>query len=450
MVLARPEINRHVEYSPSSPPNPRDSASPASTRTASPLTGPRAFAAPPNGDTRNETTGWISNSPQKKTSPVYHREDTPLSSESVPSPNSSSSRKPRKLRRRSSKTPPLVFWRSKSKSPPVEEIPPTPSPPVTVQQDEQHYHLYDIGTRASRYVANPRYSIASIHSLSGHNTPRTPLRRIYPPPQTKDSPRLISPNSLCQAPSCNGTPQKEELLIKALRRRTSDGSLSPSRDKGHRRNQSVPSFDPHTPTRSDNHTNGYAYQTPSRSEGRTIWLVSENETSQENDEFGSQASRRLEFGSRHMRKSSRSSSYRDRVSSQSPVPATIPERCESLNWDSESDPTYESMKVEQDFRSGKPRLSSLFDETDFEKAVIPDHKSPTTLVRILSDNASEDLDWGDPLPTSNGHPNLKWRLPARMDLHTVNIPARSTSLSRSKSMSHPRPEASSERIPKLR
>ena len=454
MVLARSEsplIQRCNEYSSPSPPlNSRYSLSPESSRNNSPFTVNRASVTTPNSDTPpNQTTGWINNSPQKKRSPHFLREDTPLSSGSVSSPvpsSSSSSRKPHKLkRRRSSKvTPPLFSWRSKSKSPPVEELPPTPSPSVTIH-NEEHYHLYDIGTRVTRPVTNnPRHSIASINSIAGH-VPRTPLKRIYPPPQQKDSPRLISPNSLCQAPNCNnGTPPREQLLIRTLRRMTSDGSLSPTRSNGHRRNQSVPSFDnalPNSPTQ----TNGFVYQTPSRSGDPTVWLVSEGNTPQDVDKFANQARRRLEFGSQHSRKTSTSSSYARRISSQSP-PSTIPERCESLNWDSESDPTYESMKMEQDERRGRARISSLFDDTDIEKASIPDHKSPRTVVTMLSRRKSEeDLDWGDSLSISNGHPNVKRRLPLSRDVQDLYIPSRTTSLSRSKSVPPVRPEASPER-----
>ena len=231
------------------------------------MTGNRASVATPNSDSPIQTTGWINNSPQKRPTLHFEREDTPLSSESVTSPKSSG-KKPHKLkRRRSSKiTPPLFSWRAKSKSPPVEELPPTPSPSVTIH-NEEHYHLYDIGTRVTRPPTNnPRHSIASINSISGH-VQRTPLRRIYPPPQKKDSPRLISPHSLCQVQTCNhGTPSREQLLIKTLRRMTSDGQLSPTRSIGHRRNQSVPSFDNeivNSPT-PEHKTNGFSYETPSR------------------------------------------------------------------------------------------------------------------------------------------------------------------------------------------
>jgi hypothetical protein len=441
MVLARPEsplIRRHDGYSsPSSPLNSRRSESPVSSRGNSPFTGTRASLTTPNSDSLSmQTTGWINNSPQKMISPPYHREDTPLSSESVTSPTSSG-RKPHKLRRRrSSKSPPLFNWRGKSKSPPIEESPPMPSPPPVTLNHEEHYHLYDIGTRTAR-PANKRQSIASIHSISG-NIPRTPLKRIYPPPQKKDSPRLISPNSLCQVQSCNGTPIKEQLLIKTLRRMTSDSNLSPSRSSGHRRNQSVPSFDVGTPT-PDRVTNGW---TPSRSTDPTVWLVSERNTPSE-DQFASQARRRLEFDSQHTRKTSTSSSYIQRLS-QSP-PAVIPERCDSLNWDSESDPTYESMKMD-DGQRRKARVSSVFDDTDIEKANIPDHKSPKTVVTMLSSKSSEeDLDWGDSLSISNGHPNLIRRMPTSTDVQNLHIPTRTTSLSRSKSVPPVRPDTSPER-----
>src|SRR5438876_921811 len=154
MVLARsesPYLRRYNEYSSPSPPvNSRFSISPESSRDNSPFTGNRASVATPNSDTPpTQTTGWINNSPQKR-SPHFEREDTPLSSESVTSPKSSG-KKPHKLkRRRSSKvSPPLFSWRAKSKSPPVEELPPTPSPSVTIH-NEEHYHLYDIGTRVTR------------------------------------------------------------------------------------------------------------------------------------------------------------------------------------------------------------------------------------------------------------------------------------------------------------
>jgi hypothetical protein len=454
MVLARPEsplLRRYNEYSSPSPPsNSRFSISPESSRDNSPFTGNRASVATPNSDAPPiQTTGWINNSPQKRPTPHFEREDTPLSSESVTSPKSSG-KKPHKLkRRRSSKiTPPLFSWRAKSKSPPVEELPPTPSPSVTAH-NEEHYHLYDIGTRATRPPTNnPRHSIASINSISGH-VQRTPLKRIYPPPQMKDSPRLISPHSLCQVQTCNhGTPTREQLLINTLRRMTSDGQLSPTRSVGHRRNQSVPSFDNeiiNSPT-PEHKMNGFGYETPSRSNDPTVWLVSEGNTPQVEDKFASQARRRLEFSSQHSRKTSTSSSYAQRMSSQSP-PSTIPERRESLNWDSESDPTYESMKMEQEEQKRKSRISSLFDDTDIEKASIPDHKSPRTIVTMLSGkNSEEDLDWGDAL--SNGHPNIKQRLPISRDIQDLLIPARTTSLSRSKSVPPVRPEASPERIPK--
>jgi hypothetical protein len=452
MVLARPEsplVGRYSEYSSPSPPlNSRNSVSPLSSQDSSPFTGTRASVTTPNTDTHSiQTTGWVNTSPQKKTSPPHQREDTPLSSASVNS-TGSSGRKPHKLkRRRSSKTPPLFGWRAKSKSPPVEEAPPTP-PPVTIHHEE-HYHLYDIGTRVTRHTPNPRHSIASIRSISG-SSPRTPLKRIYPPPQKKDSPRLISPNLLCQVESCNGTPQKEPLLISTLRRMTSDGSMSPSRRSGHRRNQSVPSFDtgdPNTPTPLHK-TNGFVYDTPSRSREPTVWLVSDRNTPSKEEKFGSQVNRRLDFGSQHTRKTSGGSSYAGRMSSQSP-PATIPERCDGLDWDSESDPTYESMKMEQDPHTPKARISSVFDETDSEKANIPDHKAARTVVRVLPNKTSEeDLDWGDMSSPSKGRSILTRRMPSSMDVRELHIPTRTTSLSRSKSVPPIRPDASPERVPK--
>ena len=451
MVLARPEsplFRRCNEYSSSPLVDSRYSISPTSIRDSSPLTDNRV--ATPISDTPPpaETTGWINNSPQKKLSPHFEREDTPLSSESVTSPVSSG-RKPHKLkRRRSSKiTPPLFSWRAKSKSPPVAELPPTPSPSVT-NHHEDHYHLYDVGTRVTPITPHdPRQSIASLNSISGR-APRTPLKRIYPPPQVKDSPRLISPNSLCQVQSCNnGTPSREQLLIKTLRRMTSDGQLSPTRSVGHRRNQSVPSFDNALPATPDRKPNGFAYETPLRPGDPTVWLVSGCDASQEDDEFASRARRRLEFGSQHSRKTSSSSSYAQRMSSQSP-PSTIPERYESLNWDSESDPTYESMKMEQDERLRKVRVSTLFDDTDIEKVIIPEHKSPRTVVTILPHKSSDDeLDLGDRLSLSNGHPNIRRRLPS-WDVQNLHIPSRTTSLSRSKSVPPVRPEMSPEKYPK--
>lgn len=445
MVLARPEsslVQRNNEYySPSPPLNSRYSVSPLSSRDNSPFTGTRASVVTPNRDSpSNQTTGWVNNSPQKKSTPSHYREDTPLSSESVTSPGSSG-KKPRKLkRRRSSKTPPFFLWRGKSKSPPAEELATTSSSPLPVHQEE-HYHLYDIGTRVTR-PTNPRHSIASINSISG-NVPRTPLKRIYPPPQPKDSPRLITPNLLCQVESCSGSPTREK-LVQTLRRRTSDGSLSPTRSGGHRRNQSVPSFDngtTNTPT-PEHQTNGYAYDTPSRSGKPTVWMVN---TPQE-DKFSSQARRRLEFASQHTRKSSASSSYLHRMS-QTP-PATIPERSDSLNWDSEDDPTYESMKME-DTRHRRARISSLFDETDIEKAMIPDHKATKTIVTVLSNRDSEDdLDWDTPLPLSSGHPNIKRQLSSVKDNQDIHIPVRTTSLSRSKSVPPVRSETSPDRLPK--
>jgi len=306
--------------------------------------------------------------------------------------------------------------------------------------------LYDIGTQVSSSRSpNPRQSIASISSVSG-NISRTPLKRIYPPPQKKDSPRLISPSSLCQVQVCSGTPTKEQLLIKTLRRMTSDGELSPTRANGHRRNQSVPSFDrvnPNTPT-PENERNAWAYGTPLRdTEDTTVWLVSD--TPQE-DRFGSQARRRLQFDSGHVRQASNGSAHGQRISSQSPPP-TIPERCDSLNWDSESDPTYESMKTEQSSQSRKARISSLFDDSDFDKVSIPEHKSPKTVVTLLSRKEyDDDLDWGDDsFSISKGHPNLTRRLPRSSDVDILDIPARKSSLSRSKSVPPSRPDASPER-----
>ena len=460
MVLARPEfplIRRNKDNgSPSSPLNSRNSTSPESSRDYSPFPGTRAFVTTPNGDSPTaQTTGWINNSPQKNSpSPHFAREDTPLSMDSIASPTSSSAgRKPQKLkRRRSSKpTPPFFGWRSKSKSPPVESAPPTPSPPVALNHEE-HYHLYDIGTRTSARPTptNPRHSIASIHSISVNN-PRTPLKRIYPPPQIKDSPRLISPNSLCQVRACNGSPAREEQLFLKNLRRTSDGNISPSRMNPHRRNQSVPSFDnelPATPT-PDRQTNGFPYKNPSRGDP-TIWLVSERNTPQQ-DIFASQARRRLEFGSQHSRKTSGGSSYAQRMASSSPPPEPIPERCDSLNWDSEeSDPTYESMKMEQDSGPRKSRLSSIFDDSDFEKAIIPEHKSPRTIVHLLSDKPdNDDLDWEYSYPVSNGHPNVKRRLPSSKEMAELHIPARTTSLSRSKSVPPMRPDPSPDRPKRL-
>lgn len=457
MVLARPEsplIRRNDVYSPSSSPlNSRySSSSPMSSREHSPYPDNRAhISSPPNdneGSPLTQTTGWINNSPQKNGSPFLGR-DSPLS-DSVSSPPVSSGRKPHKLKRRKSSsrtsTPPTFFgWRSKSKSPPIEEENP-PSSPVTINHDE-HYHLYDIGTHASK-SPNPRQSIASISSVTGHVSSRTPLKRIYPPPQKKDSPRLISPSALCQVQVCSGTPTKEQLLIKTLRRMGSDGELSPTRSNGHRRNQSVPSFDnktnPNSPTRIDGR-NGWAYGTPLREkEDSTVWLV--QDTPQEDDKFGSQARRRLQFDSGHTRHGSNGSAYNQRISSQSPPP-TIPERCDSLNWDSESDPTYESMKTEQSFQSRKARISSLFDDSDFDKVSIPEHKSPKTVVNLLSRKEyDDDLDWGDDtFSISRGHPNLTRRLPRSSDVDILDIPARKSSLSRSKSVPPSRPDASPER-----
>jgi hypothetical protein len=456
MVLARTESpqQRNINNfsSPASPPRQRFSVSPFSSRENSPYPGD-AY-----GDDDN-TTGWINNSPQKRMSVHFSREQTPFSTKSATTPaSSSSSKKPHKLKRRKSSkvSPPLFGW-MRSKSPtPVDQGPSTPSPAMTssavMHHDEDHYHLYDAGTRETRpAISNPRYSIASIHSIAA-NTPRTPLKRIYPPPQKKDSPRLISPHNLCQTASCNtsrhGTPSSRETpLIKTLRRRTSDSQMSPTRSGGHRRNQSVPSFDnvaSPSPTPDHTRTNGYTYETPSR---RTVWLVDERPTTDEKS-FGSQARRRLEF-QHHSRKTSESSSYAQRLTSQSP-PSPIPERRTSLNWDSDSDPTYESMKTDHEDSRRKSRLSSLFDDTDIEKASIPDHKSPRTIVTILSrENSQDDLDWGDELPISNGRPpNIVPRLPLSKDVRDIVVPTRSTSLTRSKSVPPVRPDPSPERIPK--
>jgi len=229
---------------------------------------------------------------------------------------------------------------------------------------------------------------------------------------------------------------------------TSDEQMSPTRSSGHRRNQSVPSFDNvASPSRTPDHTrsNGYTYETPSRP--TTVWLVDETPTTGDRS-FGSQARRRLEF--QHGRKTSASSSFAQRLVSQSP-PSPIPERQASLNWDSEgSDPTYESMKMENDDTRRKSRLSSLFDDTDIEKASIPDHKSPRTIVKILSrESSQDDLDWSESLLMSNGcHPNIKPRLPKSKGVRDVMVPARSTSLSRSNSVPPLRPEPSPERLPK--
>lgn len=453
MVLARPEspfCRRHDVSSSSPPVNSRSfSPSPLSSRNSTPLTGTRTSVATPSGnDSSFPTTGWVNSSPQKNPTPPRQRDDTPLSSESVTSPTSppSSGRKPRKLRRRKSKTPPLFSWRGKSKSPPMDDTPPRPSPPAMVTH-EDHYHLYDIGTRnnAIRPI-NPRHSIVSINSISA-SIPRTPLRRIYPPPQTKDSPRLISPSALCTNENCSGTPQKEQLLIRTLRRMTSDGSLSPSRSPGHKRNQSVPSFDSITLNSPKKHvqTNGYVYQTPSRSGGTSVWLVNDNTPM--DDRVGSQARRKLEFGSQHRQMASNNSTYGYRLSSQSPPPETIPERCDSLSWDSENDPTYESMKTEHVYR--KPRISSVFDETDLENVVIPDHKSPRTKVKITSlDPSVDELDWGDSAPTTKSYSNVTRRMPSSFDIQNLRIPPRTTSLSRSKSMPPQKPNPSPDRNPK--
>jgi hypothetical protein len=436
MVLARPEAStlRHNDMysSPSSPLNSRYSATPSPSEGRSPRMRPRARLTTPNGDSPDETTGWINNSPQKKKASSARSEDETSSPQSIMSPVSSH-KKPAKLRRRSTKSPPFFGWRSKSKSPPVED---TASRPVTVNNTE-HYHLYDGGARVSR-LYNQRQSIASIHSISP-NVPRTPLKRIYPPPQKNESPRLISPASLCQNQSCNGSP-KEQLLIRTLRKMTSDGNLSPSRQSQHKRNQSVPSFDserPNTPTPE----NGWNYGTPLRqNDSPTVWLVSGSNTPH-NDTFANKAHRRLEFETQHTRQSS-GSSHR-RISSQSPP--TVPQRCDSLNWDSESDPTYESMKMDQDQGRGKARISSVFDDSDYDKAVIPDFKSPRTAVTILSpEDSEEELDWDDELSLSNGHPNLTRRMPSSKDVEILNIPARSTSLSRSKSVPPNRPDISPE------
>jgi hypothetical protein len=107
------------------------------------------------------------------------------------------------------------------------------------------------------------------------------------------------------------------------------------------------------------------------------------------------------------------------------------------------------MKIEQDDQRQRQRISSLFDDTDIEKVSIPDHKGPRTIVTMLSGkNSEEDLDWGDTLPISNGHPNIKRRLPVSRDVQDLYIPARTTSLSRSKSVPPVRPEVSPERYPK--
>jgi len=450
MVLARPEsplIRRNDGHTSASSPlsNSRYSISPSSTREQSPYTPHRASASPPNHD--SPTTGWINNSPQKKSSPPRTREDTPLSLDSL-SPPTSSGRKPHKLKRRKSSrpTPPLFGWRSKSKSPPpVEEFPSSPLMMINHDREkevQEHYHLYDIGTRVAdtRITSNPRQSIVSINALSPHS-PRTPLKRIYPPPQTKDSPRLISPNSLCQNQTCHGSsPVKEVSLIKTLRRRTSDTSLSPTRSPGHKRHQSVPSFDsgkPKSPSPEPNETNNsWKYHTPARNGDKTVWLVSDEFPPAE-EKFGSQARRKLEFDTR--RTSGRLSSSQ----SPPPPPPTIPERCDSLNWDSDSDPTYESMRTEEDSRQ-KTRLSSVFDETELAMADIPEDKSPRTVVRILSRSEDEELDWGDTFSVSKGHPNIvARRLPKTNDVEVLNIPNRTTSLSRSKSVPPSRPSDAS-------
>ena len=442
MVLARPEsplTRRHdVQSSTPSPLTSRYSVSPSSSRDHSPYVTNRASLSPPNG--ASPTTGWINNSPQKKSSPPREREGTPFSTDSL-SPPTSSGKKPHKLKRRKSSkpTPPLFGWRSKSKSPPpVEE---EPASPVTIHHEE-HYHLYDIGPPVtSRASSNPRQSMVSINSISPQ-APRTPLKRIYPPPQKKDSPRLISPNSLCQIQTCNGTPvkEKEQLLIKTLRRMTSDTNLSPTRSPGHKRNQSVPSFDsgkPKSPSPEPHaDTNAWTYKTPVRSSAeKTVWLVSDDNTPHD-EKFASQARRKLEFDTRR----TSNSSFTGRLSSQSPPPV-IPERCDSLNWDSDSDPTYESMKTDPEMRQ-KTRLSSVFDETELNLADIPEHKSPRTVVRILSRDEEEELDWGDAFSISKGHPNITRRLPKTNEVDALNIPGRTTSLSRSKSVPPSRPDIS--------
>jgi hypothetical protein len=434
MVLARPEsplIRRNGDLSSTpSPLTSRYSISPSSTRGQSPYIPHRASASPPdNGN--SPTTGWINDSPQKKSSPARMREDTPLSFESL-SPPTSSGRKPHKLKRRKSSkpTPPFFGWRSKSKSPPVEEYPSSP----LVTHHEEHFHLYDVGIRAeTRLPSNPRQSIASINSLSPHS-PRTPLKRIYPPPQKKDSPRLISPNSLCQVSTCHvASPARETPLIRTLRRRTSDTNLSPTRSPGHRRNQSVPSFDsgkPKSPTPEPGESNDWAY-TPTKDGEKTVWLVSDD--ARPGEEFASQAQRKLEFDTRRG----------SRRLSQSPVPV-IPERRDSLNWDSDSDPTYESMRTEEDSRQ-KTRLSSVFDESELQMAEIPEHKTPRTLVRVLSRGEEDELDWGDAISLSKGHPNIARRLPKTSEVDILSIPGRTTSLSRSKSVPPSRPETSPQR-----
>jgi hypothetical protein len=456
MVLARPEsplLRRQsgVSSTPSSQVNSRLSLSPfASSRENSPYPIHRVSISPSNGSSPlSQSTGWINNSPQKASSPLpYHREGTPLSTSELLSSPTSSGKKPAKLRRRqSSKSPgPFFGWRGKSKSPPIEALP-TPQPAnVTVHEDEEHYHLYDAdATRLTTTTRsfNPRHSIASMHSIAAGNTPRTPLKRIYPPPQQKDSPRLISPNSLCQVPVCNGTPPREQLLLRTLRRMTSEGNLSPTRSPGHRRGQSVPSIDSvnNTPTRD---TQAWTNGTSSRKE-RTVWLVDEDNPTQE-DKFGSEARRRLDFSPETTRPPS-TSSYKQRMS-QSPAP--IPERCDSLNWDSESDPTYDSMKTEESCQPRKSRLSSVFDDSELEMVTIPEDKVPDTKVTLLSrDNSLEDLDWGESPPRLNGHPNIKRRLPTSAEMKDLYIPERSTSLSRSKSVPPQRPNPSPEKTKRL-
>lgn len=189
--------------------------------------------------------------------------------------------------------------------------------------------------------------------------------------------------------------------------------------------------------------NDWAYGTPlEEREDPTVWLVSETPE----DKFGSQARRRLQFDSGHIRQASNGSAYGQRISSQSPPPP-IPERCDSLNWDSESDPTYESMKTEQSSQSRKARISSLFDDSDFEKVSIREHRSPKTVVTLLPRKEyDDDLDWGDDaFSISKGHPNLTRRLPRSADVDILDIPARKSSLSRSKSVPPSRPDASPER-----
>jgi len=438
MVLARPEsplTRRHDVYSSStpSPLNSRYSVSPSSSRDHSPYIPHRASPSTPTD--ASPTTGWINDSPQKMSSSRTRR-DTPLSAESN-SPRTSSGRKPHKLKRRKSSkpSPPLFGWRSKSKSPPAVEEHPLSSGTIN---NEEHYHLYDIGKRATPTThTNRRESLASIHSISP-NSPRTPLKRIYPPPQKEDSPRLISPNALCQVQTCHTTPAKETPLIKTLRRRTSDTNLSPTRSPGHKRNQSVPSFDsgkPKSPSpEPDAGTNVWPYTRPIRSNEKTLWLVSEDIS--QDEKFASHARRKLEFDTRRVSNARLSQS-----------PPLIPERCDSLNWDSDSDPTYESMKTENESRR-KTRLSSVFDETEFERADIPEHKSPRTVVRMLSGDEEDDLDWGDTISLAKGHQNTTRRLPKNSEVDALSIPSRGASLSRSKSVPPSRPDMSPQRSEK--